>query len=70
VQLEGLGQLKKIPLIGTRTHDLSARSIVPQPTTLPHAPSILKGNRLVCLCLCEFMYYIYILYAVGMLVLP
>jgi hypothetical protein len=37
VRLEGLGQLKKIHLIGTRTHDLPACSIVPQPTTLPHA---------------------------------
>jgi hypothetical protein len=30
--LEGLGQLKKIHLIGTRTCDLPACSIVPQPT--------------------------------------
>jgi hypothetical protein len=37
VQLEGLGKLKKIHLIGTRSRDLPARSIVPQPTTLPHA---------------------------------
>jgi hypothetical protein len=37
VRLEGLGQLKKIHLIGTRTCDLPACSIVPQPTTLPHA---------------------------------
>jgi hypothetical protein len=28
VRLEGLGQLKKFHLIGTRTHDLSAYSIV------------------------------------------
>jgi hypothetical protein len=34
VWLEGLGQLKKIHLIGTRTRDLPACSIVPQPTTL------------------------------------
>jgi hypothetical protein len=40
VRLEGLGQLKKIHLIGTRTHDLPACSIVPQPTTLPRAPQI------------------------------
>jgi hypothetical protein len=34
VRLEGLGQLgKKIHLIGTRTRDLLACSIVPQPTT-------------------------------------
>jgi hypothetical protein len=37
VQLEGLGKLK-IHLIGTRTCDLPACSIVPQPTTLPRAP--------------------------------
>jgi hypothetical protein len=34
VRLEGLGQLKKIHLIGTWTHDLPACSIVPQPNTL------------------------------------
>jgi hypothetical protein len=34
VGLEGLGQLKKNPLIGTRTRYLPACSIVPQPTTL------------------------------------
>jgi hypothetical protein len=38
VRLEELGQLKKIHLTGTRTRDLSACSIVPQPTTLPCAP--------------------------------
>jgi hypothetical protein len=39
VRLEGLGQLKNSnDLIGTRTRDLPACSIVPQPTTLPHAP--------------------------------
>jgi hypothetical protein len=38
VRLEGLGQLKKIHLMGTRTRDLPACSIVPQPTTLPRAP--------------------------------
>jgi hypothetical protein len=37
VRLEGLGQLKKIHLIGTQTRDLPAFSIVPQPTTLPSA---------------------------------
>jgi hypothetical protein len=35
VRLEGLGQLKKIHLIGTRTSDFPACSIVPQSTTLP-----------------------------------
>jgi hypothetical protein len=38
VRLDGLGQLKKIHLIGTRTRDLPVCSIVPQPTTLPRAP--------------------------------
>jgi hypothetical protein len=36
--LEGLDQLKKIHLIRTRTRYLPACSILPQPTTLPHAP--------------------------------
>jgi hypothetical protein len=41
VRLEGLGQLKKkIHLIGTRTRDLPACSIVPEPTTLPRAPQL------------------------------
>jgi hypothetical protein len=45
VWLEGFGQLKKIHLIGTRTRDLPACSIVPQPTTLPRAPTVIpKGN--------------------------
>jgi hypothetical protein len=38
VRLEGLGQLKKIHLIGTGTRDLPACNIVPQPTTLPCSP--------------------------------
>jgi hypothetical protein len=33
VQLEGLGKLKKSTSSGTRTGDLPACSIVPQPTT-------------------------------------
>jgi hypothetical protein len=38
VQLEGLGELKKPnDLIGNRTRDFPACSIVPQPTTLPRA---------------------------------
>jgi hypothetical protein len=32
VRLEGLGKLKRIHLIGTRTRDLPDCSIVPQPT--------------------------------------
>jgi hypothetical protein len=40
VRLEGLRQLKKFNyLIGNRTRDLPACSIVPQPTTLPRAPA-------------------------------
>jgi hypothetical protein len=38
VWLEGLGRLKKIHLIGTRTRELPAGSIVPQPIMLPRAP--------------------------------
>jgi hypothetical protein len=39
LRLQGLGKLKKSnDLIGTRTRDLPAWSIVPQPTTLPSAP--------------------------------
>jgi hypothetical protein len=35
VRLEGLGKLKNIHIIGTRTSDLPVCIIVPQPTTLP-----------------------------------
>jgi hypothetical protein len=38
VRLEGLDQLKFNDLIGNRTLDLLACSIVPQPITLPRAP--------------------------------
>jgi hypothetical protein len=31
-------------LIGTKTHNLLAYNIVPQPTTLPHSPSILIAS--------------------------
>jgi hypothetical protein len=37
VRLEGLGKLRKYTSSGTRTGDLPACSIVPQPTTLPGA---------------------------------
>jgi hypothetical protein len=37
VRLKGLGKLKKVHLIGTRTRDLLACSIVSQPTMLPRA---------------------------------
>jgi hypothetical protein len=39
VRLVGLGQLKKSTSSGTRTGDLPACSIVPQPSTVPHAES-------------------------------
>jgi hypothetical protein len=39
MRVEGLSQLKKFHLIGTRTRDFRACSIMPQPTMLPHAPS-------------------------------
>jgi hypothetical protein len=38
VRLERLGKLKKCTSSGTRTGDLPACSIMPQPTTLPLAP--------------------------------
>jgi hypothetical protein len=44
MRLEGLGKLKTIHLIGTRSRDLPVCSIVPQPTTLPRAPT--KTGRL------------------------
>jgi hypothetical protein len=41
VRLEGLGKLKKlIDFMQSRTHDLPACSIVPQPTTLPCVPGV------------------------------
>jgi hypothetical protein len=40
VRLEGLGQLKKFSdLIGNRSRDLPACSVLPQPSTLPRTPS-------------------------------
>jgi hypothetical protein len=38
MQLEALGKLEEIHLIGSRTCNLLACSIVPQPTMLLHAP--------------------------------
>jgi hypothetical protein len=49
VRVEGLGKLKKIHLIGTRTRDLPACSIVPQPTTLPRAHDTGIVASLICL---------------------
>jgi hypothetical protein len=43
VRLDGLGNLKEIHLILTRTRDLPACSVVPQPTTLLCAPILLRG---------------------------
>jgi hypothetical protein len=44
VWLEVLGKLKKIHLIGTQTRELPACSIVPEPATLLHAPSVHHCN--------------------------
>jgi hypothetical protein len=38
VRLEGLGKLKNNDLIGNRTCDLPACSVVPQPNALPRTP--------------------------------
>jgi hypothetical protein len=38
VRLEGLGKMKKSTSSRTRSGDLPACSIVPQPTTIPRAP--------------------------------
>jgi hypothetical protein len=43
--LEELGQLKKTNGIGNRTHDLSACSTVPQPTTLCYSKTEVEGLR-------------------------
>jgi hypothetical protein len=47
VQLEELGKLKKIYLIGTRISDLPAYSIVPQLTTLLRSTDFLQQQFLV-----------------------
>jgi hypothetical protein len=45
VRLEGLGKLKHLNgVIGTRTRDLSACSIAPQPSTLPRTPGFCRRN--------------------------
>jgi hypothetical protein len=46
VRLEGLGKLKKSTSSGTRTGDLRACSIVPQPTTPPCAPRSLSSLQI------------------------
>jgi hypothetical protein len=49
-RLNATGRSKSIEkpsdLIGTRTRDIPSCSIVPQPTTLPHAPEIYAVERL------------------------
>jgi hypothetical protein len=59
VRLEGLGQLKNIHLIGTRTRDLPACSIVPQPTKLPcmgNAMTFLKAGCVNCIMTLNIKY--------------
>jgi hypothetical protein len=46
VRPEGLGKLEKIHFIGNRSLDLPACSIVPQPTTLLRAHTVLKAAKL------------------------
>jgi hypothetical protein len=45
VWLEGLGRLKKIHLIETRTRDLPACSIVPQPTDIIVVPCFMNSTN-------------------------
>jgi hypothetical protein len=46
MRLEGLGKLKETHLIGIRTRNFPACSIVPQPTTLPRAlKKIVNKNK-------------------------
>jgi hypothetical protein len=47
VRLKGLGKLKKIHLIGIRSRDLPACSIVPQPTALPRDEVRVLINKLI-----------------------
>jgi hypothetical protein len=61
VRLEGLGKLKKSnDLIGTRSHDLPACSIVPQPTTLQRAPIYIYIYIYLYIYNMQYEYYIYI----------
>jgi hypothetical protein len=54
VRLEELGKLKKSTSSGTRTGDLPACNIVPQPTTLPRVPpTVLYGCETLPLTLRE-----------------
>jgi hypothetical protein len=63
VRLEGLGKLKRIHLIGTRTRDLPACSIVPQPTTLPRTPNFTGVVNLKFLKVYKF--YIFFLLSIS-----
>jgi hypothetical protein len=48
VRREGLAQLKKSnDIVGNRARDFPASSIVPQPTTLPHVPTVVTMNRII-----------------------
>jgi hypothetical protein len=54
VQPEGLGKFEKIHLIGMRSHDLPACSIVPQPLRYHMPPQFYKFN-LVCFGECYYL---------------
>jgi hypothetical protein len=58
VRLEGLATLKRTHLIGARSRDLPAFSIVPQPTTLPRAPVLYGEIHITHLCICRYLYII------------
>jgi hypothetical protein len=52
VRLKGLGKLKIVnDLIGTRTRDLQACSIGPEPSTVPRAPQECRKEISWTLCL-------------------
>jgi hypothetical protein len=56
MMLEKLGQLKKIHLIRTRSRDLLACSIIPQPTTLQSALFFYSSHSKEK-CLHDIMYF-------------
>jgi hypothetical protein len=59
VRLEGLGKLKKYISSGTRTGDLPACSIVPQPTTLPRAPPPGEGTDIfITWDICQILHFL------------
>jgi hypothetical protein len=73
VRLEGLGKLKKSnDLIGNRTRDLLACSIMPQPTTIPRAPFSQKVRRRgthTFLNSCTYLFIYYVIVGGGLLLL-